>query len=99
MTKPRKAEKHMVTGKPILNVGGSDFKLPGTRPPTGYAKKKLSAVAAPGNIAASFAPLYTVVTIMGGSFSSYVGKYLGSFRDNYQSVRVSIVIDGLTKHI
>ena len=88
----------MITGKPILNVSGSDFKLPGI-PTAPWVRKKLSAVAAPGNIAAGFAPLHAVAPIMGGSFSSYVGKHLGSFRDNCQSVRVSIVIDGLTKHI
>src|SRR5262245_26068019 len=31
MAKPRKAEKRMVTRKPILKVGGSNFKLPAMR--------------------------------------------------------------------
>jgi hypothetical protein len=32
MAKPRKAEKHIVTGRPILKVGGGDFKAPDTLP-------------------------------------------------------------------
>jgi hypothetical protein len=28
MAKPRKAEKHMIIGKRILKVGGSNFKSP-----------------------------------------------------------------------
>jgi len=38
MAKPRKAEKHMITGKPILKVGGSYFKLPGALTAPWYAK-------------------------------------------------------------
>jgi hypothetical protein len=33
MAKPRKAEKHMITGKPILKVGGSNFKAPAMTAP------------------------------------------------------------------
>jgi hypothetical protein len=32
MAKPRKAEKRIVTGRPILKVGGGDFKTPETLP-------------------------------------------------------------------
>jgi hypothetical protein len=67
MAKPRKAENHMITGKPILKVGGSNFKAPGALNAP-WVRKKLSAVAAPGNIAADFAPLHDVMTVMGSSF-------------------------------
>ena len=33
MAKPRKAENHMITGKRILKVGGSNFKLPAMTAP------------------------------------------------------------------
>jgi hypothetical protein len=33
MAKPRKAEKHMIIGKPILKVGGSNFKAPAMTAP------------------------------------------------------------------
>jgi hypothetical protein len=48
-------------------VGGSNFKLPGALTAR-RVRKKLSGVAAPGNIAAGFAPLHYVATVMGGSF-------------------------------
>jgi hypothetical protein len=35
MAKPRKAEKHMIIGKPILKVGGSNFKAPAMTAPLG----------------------------------------------------------------
>jgi hypothetical protein len=72
MAKPRKAEKRLITEKPILKVGGSNFKLWGTMT-THRLRRKVSAVAAPGNIGAGFAPLHDVATVIGSSFSLYVG--------------------------
>jgi len=39
MAKPRKAEKHMITGKPILKVGGSNFKLHAMSASWGFWRK------------------------------------------------------------
>ena len=68
MAKPRKAENHMINGKRILKGGGEQFQV-AWYPDSPRVRKKLSAVAAPGNIAAGFAPLHDVVTVRGSSFS------------------------------